>query len=109
MGEALRPLREDGVLVLASGSATHNLYELSRDGSAGEAPGWVVSFGEWLAAAVGEGRTDDLLDYRSQAPDAVRNHPTEEHLLPLFPAMGARPGGSGRRVTARPSNGPPDT
>jgi 4,5-DOPA dioxygenase extradiol len=52
-----------------------------------------------VAAAIAEGRTDDLLNYRTQAPHAERNHPTEEHFLPLFTAIGAgRPGAGGQRV-----------
>ena len=52
-------------------------------------PGWVISFREWLADAVENDRREDLENYRALAPEAARNHPTEEHLLPLFCAMGA--------------------
>lgn len=47
------------------------------------------SFADWFDAALIKGRTDDLLDYRRQAPFATKNHPTEEHLLPLYAALGA--------------------
>jgi 4,5-DOPA dioxygenase extradiol len=90
LGEALRPLRDEGVLILASGSVTHNLHEFR--GSAGrdaQPPAWVTEFNEWLAAALLSGRHSELAAYRSRAPHAVRNHPTEEHLLPLFVAAGA--------------------
>jgi 4,5-DOPA dioxygenase extradiol len=96
LGQALRALVGDGVLILASGSLTHNLGEV--DWTAGAAvPPWVTAFSDWFAAAIetGDGR---LLDYRAQAPDAVRNHPTEEHLLPLFVALGASLSGRGRRL-----------
>lgn len=53
------------------------------------APEWVPSFADWFNAALTQGRTCDLLTYRSLAPYATRNHPTEEHLLPLFVALGA--------------------
>ena len=89
LGEAVRPLRDSGVLVLASGSATHNLYEFRGNAHDAPAPDWVSGFGEWLAEAIRDGRTADLLDYRRQAPFAERNHPTEEHLMPLFAAVGA--------------------
>jgi 4,5-DOPA dioxygenase extradiol len=46
------------------------------------------------------GRRDDLLAYRSRGPDAMRNHPTEEHLLPLFVAAGAGTTGRGERLHA---------
>jgi len=42
-----------------------------------------------MVSALREGRIDDLLNYRTRAPEAVHNHPTEEHLLPLYVALGA--------------------
>jgi 4,5-DOPA dioxygenase extradiol len=99
LGEAIRPLRDEGVLVLASGSATHNLYEFRGFDYDSAPPGWVSEFGDWVAGAIAEGRTAELLDYRRLAPSAERNHPTEEHLLPLFTALGAAsPGTFGERV-----------
>ena len=100
LGAALAPLREDGVLIIGSGSFTHNLAEFRGRGSIdAPAPDWVDSFVDWTSRAIEEGRVDALLDYRRQAPEAERNHPTEEHLLPLFAAMGAG-GGVGRRMHA---------
>jgi len=52
-------------------------------------PDDVRAFDEWLIAAVAEARTDDLLDYRARAPAATHQHPSEDHILPLFVAMGA--------------------
>ena len=99
VGEALRPLREEGVLILASGSATHNLREFRGNAPASEPATWAMQFGEWLADTLESGRTDDLLDYRDRAPQAVRNHPTDEHLLPVFVAAGAgTPGVSAKRI-----------
>jgi 4,5-DOPA dioxygenase extradiol len=46
-------------------------------------------FADWMDRAVREGRRADLLDYRRRAPHAADNHPTEEHLLPLYVALGA--------------------
>ena len=89
IGEALRPLREEGVLVVASGSATHNLREFRANARDGETASWALAFGEWLADTLEHGRTDDLLHYRARAPEAARNHPTDEHLLPVFVAAGA--------------------
>jgi 4,5-DOPA dioxygenase extradiol len=96
LGEALRPLREEGVLIFASGGATHNLRELSYQRGNPVPQPWVVEFNEWLADAVLSGRRDDLVGYRQRAPHAVRNHPTDEHLIPLFVALGA--GTSGARA-----------
>ncbi|MEW5707856.1 MAG: class III extradiol ring-cleavage dioxygenase [Pseudomonadota bacterium] len=96
LGEALAPLREEGILVLASGSATHNLYEFGRYALDAAPPAWVAEFSDWLARHVEAGDTETLLAYRRQGPQAAHNHPTEEHLLPLFVALGA--GGRGERV-----------
>ena len=99
LGEALRPLRDEGVLIAGSGSVTHNLRGLDRYDA--PPPQWVAGFNEWLAGAVEAGRTADFLDYRRIAPNAARNHPTEEHLLPLFAAAGAAtPGTLPRRIHA---------
>ena len=95
MGRALAPLRGQGVLIVGSGSLTHNLYEF-RGQPVDTAPlPWVREFGDWTKRAIESGATEALRNYRAQAPHAVKNHPTEEHLLPLFAALGA--GGEGAR------------
>jgi 4,5-DOPA dioxygenase extradiol len=106
LGRALAALRDENVLILASGSATHNLAYFRRFALSDAAPEWVNDFREWIATAIGEGREQDLLDYRRRAPHAAENHPTEEHFLPLFVAMGARtPDVPGRRVHASDTYG----
>lgn len=94
VGKALAGLSGEGVLVIGSGSLTHNLHEAF--GNAGgllpmdaPSPAWVSEFAEWIADKVEAQDIDALLDYRRAAPHAVRNHPTDEHLLPLFVALGA--------------------
>jgi 4,5-DOPA dioxygenase extradiol len=87
MGEALAPLRKEGVLILGSGGASHNLQQLWTAST--PTPDWVHEFIDWLNHAVLEDQQHALLHYRQQAPHAVLNHPTEEHLLPLFVARGA--------------------
>jgi 4,5-DOPA dioxygenase extradiol len=89
IGQALTALRDEGVLVIGSGSLTHNLYEISRGGAETAAPPWVTQFRDWMNAMLDKDQRDALRDYRRVAPHAARNHPTEEHLLPLFVAMGA--------------------
>jgi 4,5-DOPA dioxygenase extradiol len=89
MGRALAALREEGVLIIGSGSLTHNLSEFRGQGVNAPVPAWASEFGAWMHAMLENGRRDALLDYRRQAPHAERNHPSEEHLLPLFVAMGA--------------------
>jgi 4,5-DOPA dioxygenase extradiol len=99
LGQAIAGLREENVLVIGSGSMTHNLYELRRDGIGAPAPAWVSEFTAWMDARLAAGDRDALLDYRRSAPYAAENHPSEEHLLPLFVAMGAG-GAAARRLHA---------
>ncbi len=89
LGQALAPLRQENVLILASGSITHNLSLLRGHGFEDPPPAWMSEFVEWLQQALEEERWDDLMQYRQRAPFAVENHPTDEHLLPLFVAWGA--------------------
>jgi 4,5-DOPA dioxygenase extradiol len=89
VGRALAPLREEGVLVIGSGSITHNLGDLRMGyGAEREAP-YVRPFVDWVEQRLAAGDVEALLDYRRQAPFAQRAHPTDEHLLPLFVALGA--------------------
>lgn len=89
IGEALKPLCERGVLIVGSGGATHNLREYFH-ASDDHKP--YEDFADWLHNALVRGDHEALLDYRQRAPQAARCHPTEEHFLPLFVALGA--GGS---------------
>ncbi|MFC0387935.1 dioxygenase family protein [Muricoccus vinaceus] len=83
------PLREDGVLIVGSGSFTHNLDAFFGGAPDASEPSWVTAFAGWMDQAILEGRRGELLGYRLRAPFARENHPTEEHLLPLFVALGA--------------------
>ncbi len=87
LGSALSGLRQRNVLLLGSGGITHNLYDF-RLGQSGTLA-YAEAFTAWIAAAIAAGDLPALLDYRRQAPDAARAHPTDEHLLPLFFAIGA--------------------
>lgn len=88
LGQALQPLRQEGVLIIGSGSATHNFSAFDFDYQAAS-PFWVQQFDHWLADMIEQGDWQALLNYRQIAPFARENHPTEEHLLPLFVALGA--------------------
>lgn len=90
LGRALSPLRERGVLIVGSGTMTHNLYEVRQSGT-GEAD-YAREFASWVRQAVFSHDVDKLVDYRHSAPHAERAHPTEEHFLPLLVAMGASGG-----------------
>ncbi|MHB1271257.1 MAG: DODA-type extradiol aromatic ring-opening family dioxygenase [Rhodanobacter sp.] len=89
VGRALAPLRAEGVLLIGSGSITHNLHDLGAGYSAQRQAPYVQPFVDWIEQRLAAGDTDALLDYRRQAPFAERAHPTDEHLLPLFVALGA--------------------
>jgi 4,5-DOPA dioxygenase extradiol len=89
LGRTLAVLREEGILVIGSGSLTHNLYEFRGQTIDAPVPAWVSEFGTWMHTMLQDSQRDALLDYRRQAPYAERNHPSEEHLLPLYVAMGA--------------------
>jgi len=89
LGAALQALRHEGVLVLASGSMTHNLQAFRGQPVDAPAPDWVADFEAWMRATLSASDLAALLDYRKRAPMAQQNHPTEEHLLPLYVALGA--------------------
>ena len=88
VGRALAPLRGEGVLILASGGAVHNLRAFSWNGS-GAPESWAQGFDDWLVQKVEAGAVADLVAYRERAQGAVAAHPRDEHLLPLYVALGA--------------------
>ena len=85
LGRALAPLAKEGVLILGSGHMTHNLRE-RRDGA--PAP-YAREFQDWVKQRIDGRALDELADYRKLTPNGVRAHPTDEHFLPLFVALGA--------------------
>jgi 4,5-DOPA dioxygenase extradiol len=89
IGAALAPLRDEGILVIGSGNITHNLREMNRVKPDGEGHDWVVEFADWVADALVNGPVSDLIDWENTAPHARRSHPSDEHFLPLFTALGA--------------------
>lgn len=89
LGQHLRQFQQQGLLILASGSWTHNLRALQAERLGGDTPTWVSLFSDWMRDKLEQGDLAALLDYRAQAPYARENHPSEEHLLPLFVALGA--------------------
>jgi len=89
LGRALADLRNEDVLVLGSGSFTHDLRRYFGQAEDAAAPPDVVAFSDWMDEKLVAGDTQSLLNYRTAAPFAVQNHPTDEHLLPIFAALGA--------------------
>ncbi|QLF93705.1 dioxygenase [Pseudomonas sp. ABC1] len=95
LGQALAPLRDEGVLIVASGSLTHNLYEFRQQG---DEVGYVRDFTHWIRQALQADDSQALVEYRQRAPEAERAHPSEEHFLPLLVAQGARRADDALRV-----------
>jgi 4,5-DOPA dioxygenase extradiol len=89
LGRALAPLPDEGILVLGSGHMTHNLRETRSGASAG----YVRVFQDWVKERIDAHELEALADYRALEPEGARAHPTEEHFLPLFVALGAAPSG----------------
>lgn len=93
LGRRLRPLREQGVLLMGSGFLTHGLPFLTRDHWANRAgtpaPGWSSDFDAWAGEALARGDVDTLSNYRNAAPGMPYAHPTVEHYVPLFVTLGA--------------------
>ncbi|MGA8996058.1 MAG: class III extradiol ring-cleavage dioxygenase [Nocardioidaceae bacterium] len=89
LGRRLRPLRDEGVLVIGSGFLTHGLPFLREFRIEAPAPGWSTEFDAWAAEALARGDVETLAAYRSQAPGMPYAHPTVEHFTPLFVTLGA--------------------
>lgn len=85
LGAALAPLAREGVLILGSGHLTHNL----RERRSGPPAAYVREFQDWVKQRIEARALDELAEYRSRSAHGVRAHPTEEHFLPLFVALGA--------------------
>lgn len=90
IGQTLASLRKEQILIIGSGSITHNLSELSWDGQNDTVPEWASTFRHYVASKLNQGNFDAVLDWES-IPYIARNHPTLEHLAPLFFAMGTGP------------------
>ena len=90
VGQALASLTSKGFLILASGNLTHNLSDFQRASrQGGQMPAYVRNFSDWIWSKLQANDLPALFDYRQQAPEAVRAHPRDEHLLPLYVALGA--------------------
>lgn len=89
IGARLRPLREEGVLIVGSGFLTHGLPFLREWRVDAAVPGWSADFDDWASEALARGDVDELAAYATKAPGMPYAHPTVEHLSPLFVTLGA--------------------
>ncbi|XP_004495442.1 extradiol ring-cleavage dioxygenase-like [Cicer arietinum] len=96
LGKALAPLKDEGVLIVGSGSATHNMRAIGHRDS--PPPAWALAFDSWLKKSLVEGRYDDINHYDEKAPYAKVAHPWPDHFFPLHVAMGAAGENSKARV-----------
>ncbi|MGY6270468.1 DODA-type extradiol aromatic ring-opening family dioxygenase [Achromobacter denitrificans] len=103
LGRALAPLRDEDILVIGSGSLTHNLRDVRMPQDAPPLP-YVPAFQEWYAGRLAARDLPALLDWQAQAPGAAQAHPHDEHLMPLYVALGAG-GATARRLTDEISYG----
>lgn len=88
LGERLRPLRDEGVLIIGSGFLTHGLPFLKEFRIEAAPPGWSKDFDAWAGEALARGDVDELANYRTNAPGMPYAHPTVEHYTPLFVTLG---------------------
>jgi 4,5-DOPA dioxygenase extradiol len=98
MGKALQALRDEGVWLIGSGGAVHNLRELRWNQKYGEGEPWARDFEAWVGSRLAANDIASLLLFESQGPRARDAHPTTEHFLPLFFALGARADGEAADV-----------
>jgi 4,5-DOPA dioxygenase extradiol len=88
-GRQLAPLRDEGVLIIGSGFLTHGLPFIDPTRPDDDPPAWSAEFDTWAAECIARRDFDALLDYRHEAPALEFAHPTVDHLVPLFVALGA--------------------
>ncbi len=98
VGLALAPLRQEGVLLLASGALVHNLRLLRLGDDAAPEDAWAKAFDAWVLERLDAGKIGELCDYRRLAPEAAKAAPTPEHFDPLFFALGAAEGARPRHL-----------
>jgi len=91
LGLSLNALTQHGFLIIGSGNITHNLsdYRHAYQNQTFTPPKYIEQFSDWIAHKSSPINIPDLLNYRTQAPNALRAHPSEEHLMPFYVAMGA--------------------
>jgi 4,5-DOPA dioxygenase extradiol len=90
IGRRFAPLRDEGVLIMGSGFMTHSFEAIRRMMQGDDSlTNHVMEFDAWAAEALAKRDVDSLVDYRHRAPAARYAHPTQDHFIPLFVALGA--------------------
>lgn len=89
VGRALSEMRREGVLLIGSGGAVHNLNRLQWSGKEGPPAEWAVAFEAWLRAQLEARDVGAIAHFREQGPEVALAHPTVEHFMPLLFALGA--------------------
>ncbi len=89
MGQQLRSLREQGVLIVASGNTVHNLRALNRTAADDQTYDWAISFDQWVADQITKGQLANLVNFQDQGESARLSHPSYDHFLPLLYAAAA--------------------
>ena len=89
LGRRLRPLRDEGVLIIGSGFMTHGLPFIRDWRVDAAAPGWSAEFDHWAKDALNRGDIETLINFKTAAPGMPYAHPTVEHFTPLFVTLGA--------------------
>ena len=101
LGQAISALQDDNIMIIASGAITHNLQDFFTAERNASVLDYVPKFTNWVAEKIEQNAVDALLNYRAEAPGGARAHPSEEHLMPLFVALGA---GHGKPVRYQPES-----
>jgi 4,5-DOPA dioxygenase extradiol len=86
IGEALRPLREESILIIGSGGSVHNLYEMKENNLTED---WAINFEEWLRQVIEENRFEELISADKFPAEFRRAHPSIDHYVPIIVAWAA--------------------
>lgn len=89
LGRALAPLRKEGILLVGSGGAVHNLRELKWHEKSAEGQKRAQDYEDWLVECLQKKKVEELMDFEEAGPDSAWAHPTSEHLFPLFFTVGS--------------------
>ncbi len=92
LGQAISALQDDNVMIICSGAITHNLNDFFSSKIDAEALDYVSKFADWMGEKIALNDIEALINYRAQSQYGLRAHPSEDHILPLFVALGAARG-----------------